>query len=323
MRLWDMQDKRGLGFVAGMALVAVSCGAGSVADPTSTTVVSPTTTGPVATTTSPPGTPEAPVPGRYFVEGTLLDKEGVGPQLCSFVNTSLPPQCRGLPVIGVDWDEVPGSERAGDTTWAHVRVVGTFDGTALTLTGTPTEPLGEEPPFDRTDFTSPCPEPDDGWVIRDPAIVDDLDWNRARVYAEAQPDFAGLWVDQLLEPGERENEEHDATTFVANVSFTGNLDEHRAALEKIYGGPLCISRGVRPLAELRAVQDTVFDVLSTAEAVEAGIHAAYGMGSSSNQFRGVVEAWVMVITDPDAQTWVDEQFGPGLVEVDSYLQPAS
>jgi hypothetical protein len=78
---------------------------------------------------------------------------------------------------------------------------------------------------------------------------------------------------------------------------------------------------VRPLAELRAIQDRVPDVLSSPEAVEAGIHAEHGMGLSSNQFRGVVEVWVMIVTHPDAQTWVDEQFGPGLLEVRSYLQP--
>ncbi len=318
-----MRDTRALVLLLGLALAAASCGIDTATEPTPTTTASSPTTPGSSTTIPPPTTlgSDPAVPDRYFVEGTLLDKEGAGPQLCNFVNTSLPPQCRGLPVIGVDWDEVPGAESAGDTTWASVRVVGIFDGTALILTEPPGEPVGGELPHETQDFTSPCPEPEGGWVIRNPALTDDTDWNRARIYAEAQPDFAGLWVDQLLKPGERENEEHDASTFVANFTFTGDLDEHRAALEKIYGGPACVSQGVRPLAELRAIQDTVFDVLSTPEAVQAGIHAGYGMGSGSNQFRGVVEAWVMVVTSPNAQTWVDEQFGPGLVEVRSYLQP--
>lgn len=323
MRLRGMRDKRAVILIACLALVAVSCGADDAAGPTSTTVRSSATTIAPTTTTSPPGTiaPTPTLSDRYFVEGTLLDKEGVGPQLCNFVNTSLPPQCRGLPVSGVDWEAVPGAESAGDTTWATVRLVGTFDGSTLVLTEPPTAPLGIDPPYEAQDFTSPCPEPEGGWAVRDPALADGADWNRARMYAEAQPGFAGLWVDQLLEPGERENEEHDAATFVANVTFTADLAQHRTALEEIYGGPLCVSHGERPLAELRAVQDTVFDVLSTPEAVEAGIYAGYGMGSSSNQFRGVVEAWVIVITNPDAQAWIDDQFGPGWVEIHSHLQP--
>lgn len=320
LRLMGMRTSRVVVLIAGLGLLAAACGADEASQPT--VAATTTSAGAVSTTTSVPSpstVSEASVSGVYFVDGTLLDKEGVGPELCNFVNTSLPPQCRGLPVNGVDWDEVPGAESAGDTKWAYVRIVGTFDGTSLTLTEPPTEPGDRQ--HETQDFTSPCPEPAGGWAIRDPALVDDTDWNRARIYGESQPDFAGLWVDQLLEPGERENEEHDAKTFVANLTFTGSLDEHQAALEEIYGGPLCVSQGLRPLAELRAIQDTVVDVLSTPEAIEAGIHVGYGMGSSANQFRGVVEVSVMVITNPDAQTWVDDEFGPGLVEVRSYLQP--
>src|SRR5688572_15691269 len=82
----------------------------------------------------------APVSGdRYEGSGTVLDKKGVGPQLClGAVASSLPPQCGGIPLVGWDWGKVEGEQTAGETTWGEYRVVGTFDGTRLT----PTEPPG-------------------------------------------------------------------------------------------------------------------------------------------------------------------------------------
>src|SRR5829696_1122227 len=65
---------------------------------------------------------------RYAVSATVLESPDHGPQLCSSVMESYPPQCGGggPDVVGFDWAE--GEESASGTTWGAFRVVGTWDG---------------------------------------------------------------------------------------------------------------------------------------------------------------------------------------------------
>ncbi len=63
------------------------------------------------------------------------------------------------------------------------------------------------------------------------------------------------------------------------------------------------------------------DLLRSNEAAAAGIHGSFSLTSSSNQLRGVVEVTVMAITSADAQGWVDERFGEGLIDLTSALKP--
>jgi hypothetical protein len=80
---------------------------------------------------------------RYAASLTVLESPDHGPELCFHVFASNPPQCDGLSVSGWDWAEVDEEETANGTTWGEFRVVGTFDGTRLTLSETPgraTEP---------------------------------------------------------------------------------------------------------------------------------------------------------------------------------------
>ncbi|WP_406673857.1 hypothetical protein WBK31_35795 [Nonomuraea sp. N2-4H] len=67
---------------------------------------------------------------------TVLESPEHGPQLCSTVAESLPPQCSGPDVVGWDWSKVR-HESHGGTTWGQYRVVGTWDGAKLTLTEPP------------------------------------------------------------------------------------------------------------------------------------------------------------------------------------------
>jgi|GEM_PF-1593826 len=284
---------------------------GTTAGPAATTA---TTTAPPTTTTALPGLTE------WVFQGPVLDKQGVGPQLCMAVEESLPPQCRGMAVIGLDWADIPWAETAGDTTWAEARLVGTFDGESFTLTRAPAEPepvewVEEDP------FATPCPEPDGGWVVSDPALATQDAFEAARRYAEAQPDYAALWIDYLVEPSEEVD--LGPATFVLNVRFTGNLGEHEAALREIYGGPQCVTLAAAQVteAELRSIQQRVHLGLDTPEAVAAGIYAAHGQGTGVDTLRGVVVATVfVVIDDAAAQAWLDAKWGPGLVEVHGMLQ---
>ncbi|MBM3696234.1 MAG: hypothetical protein FJW79_09920, partial [Actinobacteria bacterium] len=167
-----------------------------------------TTAGPAATTattepatTAPPVTTTTAVPAltEWVFQGPVLDKQGVGPQLCMVVQESLPPQCQGMPVIGLDWADIPWAESAGDTTWAEARLVGYFDGETLTLSRAPAEPEPVEW-VEENPFATPCPEPDGGWVVTDPALATQDAFEAARRYAEAQADYAALWIDYLVEP---------------------------------------------------------------------------------------------------------------------------
>jgi hypothetical protein len=275
--------------------------------------VPPTTVPPATTTTALPDLTE------WVFQGPVLDKEGVGPQLCMAVQESLPPQCQGLPVIGLDWADLPWAESAGDTTWAEARLVGTFDGETFTLTRPPAEPEAVIAPEDDP-FATPCPEPDGGWVVTDPALATEEAFEAARRYAEAQADYAALWIDYLVEPSEEAGV--DPATFVLNVRFTGNLAGHEAALREIYGGPLCVTTGGQVTeAELRSIQEQVHLALDTPEAVAAGIHAGHGQVTGVDTLRGVVAATVfVVIDDAAAQAWLDAKWGPGLVEVYGMLR---
>lgn len=80
-----------------------------------------------------PGPPSADVLGQ----GTVLD-DGTGAQLClGPVMESFPPQCRGIPLVGWDWDGLDGVEKQSRVTWGAYAVQGAYDGDTLTVTEPP------------------------------------------------------------------------------------------------------------------------------------------------------------------------------------------
>jgi hypothetical protein len=284
-----------------------------------------TTAGPAATTTTSTSVFEA--WGEYAFNGYVLDKQGVGPELCSYLELSLPPQCRGVPVEGLDWADIRWAESAGGTTWAEAKLVGTFDGETFTLTRTP-EPAEQPAPADET-FTTPCPEPAGGWVVTDPALVTEAAFGRAQRYAEGQADFAGLWLARLGGSGTagatgdypgNEGAAVDYSGYVLNVSFTGDLVDHEAALGALYGGPLCVSQASTTEAELSDLQQQVSVALTSPEAKAFGIYTGAGSATAVDVVRHLVVADVFLATDA-GQAWVTQRWGPGVVELHSQLVP--
>ncbi len=273
-----------------------------------------TTAGPAATA---PTTTAPPVAlTEYEFYGTVLDKAGAGPQLCTVVAESLPPQCEGVPVNGLDWADIPWAETAGDTTWAEARLVGTFDGETFTLTRPPAEPEPAEA-IDEDPFATPCPEPAGGWVVTDPALATEEAFEAARVYAEAQPGYAALWIDYLVDPSE--GIDLGPATFVLNVQFTGDLAGHEAALRAMYGGPLCVTQGIRPQEGLEALFPEVQAVLASPEARAAGVFGPVSFYNLDGR-TGAIEVQVFLATE-GAQAWADGRWGPGVVELLSVLVP--
>jgi hypothetical protein len=299
----------------GLPLLLLRGGGAPVTTAASGATTAATTTAAVttqATTTLPPA------PVQYTFSGMVLDKEGVGPELCMAVAESLPPQCRGVPVVGLNWADVSWAETAGDTTWAEARLVGTFDGEQFALTQAP-EPAdlgpGTQPEGDP--FASPCPEPAGGWVVTDPALASDAAFAAAQAYAEAQPDYAGLWLDQLGQPSEWGTY---ADSYVVNVAFTGDLAARETDLRSIYGGPLCVSGAERTAAELEVIQNGLPVVLASAEAEAAGIYAVGGASYGTDVAQNAVVATVFAVAG-DGQAWLDARYGVGAVILSSMLQP--
>jgi hypothetical protein len=85
--------------------------------------------------------PHAATTPRYTVVAPVLYRTTIGrPMACLAMLTSLPPAgCSGVPVEGYDFTRVAGLVRFGAMGWQtpQLRLVGTWNGHALTLTRTP------------------------------------------------------------------------------------------------------------------------------------------------------------------------------------------
>lgn len=285
--------------IALIALVAAAC-ADDDSDVRAGSDDASTTTGPTEPSAS------ATAGTVYEASTTVLESPGHGPQLClGGVQESYPPQCGGPDIVGWDWSAVD-AESANGTTWGTYSVEGTWDGETFTLTG----PVGE-PDFSgqggETDFSTPCDEPDGGWQVVDASTATQDGQDAAATYAQAQPDFAGLWVDQSINPASDELGLNDPSKLILNVRFTGDLDRHEAELRDRFGGSLCVIEATRTEAELRTIQEDVFEEVD-------------GFYASTDIIRGVVEIGV-VVADPALQAELDERYGDGVIELQGALRP--
>jgi hypothetical protein len=249
-----------------------------------------------------PPEPDDPAPadptGRYTVDATVLESPEHGPQLCHAVAESLPPQCGGPDVLGWTWEGL-AHEEAQATRWGFYRLVGTWDGTAFTLTSPATvAPVGgaTEPGID---FTSPCPPPAGGWAAVDPGRATQAAFDAAAAKATAMPGFAGLWIDQ-------NGGENDPRRLVLNVKFTGDPAAREAELRQVWGGALCLSPAARTQAELERIQNELTgpDILQ----------------SSVDVVANRVDLTVYAAT-PAEQARLDERYGAGVVRLRGFLRP--
>jgi hypothetical protein len=247
---------------------------------------------------------------RYRVSATVLESPDHGPQLCQAVAESYPPQCGGPDVVGWDWADVEGEESASGTTWGAYQVTGTWDGTRLTLTEPPVPPRAQEPDVG-VELSTPCPEPAGGWQVVDEATTTDEALGMAQERANSLPGFAGLWIDQSINPASAlenppEGAMNDPTKLVLNVRFTDDLETAEAELRELWGGALCVSPAERSLADLQAIQ--------------AELSGADVTMSSISQAANAVEVQ-MVVADPALQSDYDARYGDGAVNVTGWLQP--
>ncbi|QSB04133.1 hypothetical protein [Natronoglycomyces albus] len=243
----------------------------------------------------------------FEAQGTVLQgPDDEAPQLCQVVQHSLPPQCSGIDLEGWDWDDV-NHESEADHRWGEYTVTGTYDGQTFTLTEDPREnevgiPVEDE---DGVTFTTPCSEPDGGWEPEDTSLTSDEALHDAMGLATQRDEFAGQWIDNnsTLEG------ENDVESLIYNVTATENLDEIESELRGVWGGNLCVSEAKYTHQELLEIQATMEEELS-----DSFIHIGV------NEVENHVEVEVTVVST-QAQADIDERFGEGAVEFNSWLRP--
>jgi hypothetical protein len=257
-----------------------------------------------------PSSPAGPAaPGAYRASGTVLESPEHGPQLCHAIQTSLPPQCGGIDLVGWDWAAVEGEESVSGTTWGEYQVTGSWDGSRLTLTEPPGPPSYAPP--QGIDSSTPCPEPPGGWQVIDASLATDDSLNDAVIAANERADFAGLWLDQPISGTLSEENANDPANLVLNVRVAGDPAAAERDLREIWGGALCVTAAVHTEDELLAIQHEI-----GADPESIGL-----ISSSVRSETGVIEVMV-ALDDGTLQATYDVQYGPGLVRVVSWLQPA-
>ncbi|MCP2361293.1 hypothetical protein HD597_008313 [Nonomuraea thailandensis] len=250
-------------------------------------------------------------PARYTASMTVLEGGGHGPQLCNVVMESNPPQCEGPDVVGLDWGKV-AHESLNGVKWGRYRLVGTWDGTRLTLTEPPGEPVEEPDKGDR--FASPCPEPEGGWRPADPARATEQTMKDALARARSAQDYAGSWLDRFTPEPEHPEEqmEMDAHNYVLNLRFTGDLAARESWIREVWGGALCLSGAERTEAELRAVQRDLED--------ELGKQGAEIISVGADELANLVRVSAWVATDELRQRLEDEH-GADVISLEGVLKP--
>ena len=264
----------------------------------------------VAGTTTTMSAPALPT-GDVEADTTVLQSPDHGPALClGGMLTSLPPQCGDVPVTNWDWAQVDGEQTVHGTTWGDFHVVGRYDGRSFTLTrrpgpARPGAVVSPVPGLPADIGTPPCPTPAGGWRITDPAKVS-LEANQAfAAAAQAQPDFAGMWM----------NGADPAPAGLYTVAFTGDLARHQAELSRLWGGPFCVTHQDHRLADLDRARDRIN---ADADAGTLGLHVR---SSGADQVRNSLDLsfdWA----PPGTAAMIEQRYGVPATVV-SLLTPVS
>jgi hypothetical protein len=247
----------------------------------------------------PPAAASPPAQQLWTGTATLLQTPDGRLTLCGgSILSSLPPAgCGGAYVTDLDPMTVEGAERFknGTITTPSVRLVGTWDGEALTVTQPPAlaEPATPSP---APPIPGPsCAEPADGWPFD---RADMLAWGRVQEYANGQPDAGTPRVDHSQR--------------ILTVPFTGDLDRHRADIAKIYDGPVCVELVEHSDRELRALFTK-----AQADIKERGLQMMSGSGGGSAD--PYVSLSVVAAT-PEQMAQIEASYD-GLLRLHSFLVP--
>jgi hypothetical protein len=261
--------------------------------------------------------------GEVTTGPTLVLDDGEGPQVClGGVAASLPPQCGGPVVSDWDWADHEGAyEEASGVRWGSFELRGTFDGTAFTPSEVVAEADSTGPePETRAPETTPCDPPAEGWGVIDPTTTNEAALGKVTRVAAARPDHGVVWMDQSINPRwqafldgdvslEVQRAMNDPMLTIVNVGVTGDVGAAESELRPVWGGSLCVYQVANTEAELRRAAEALRGLPG---------FLGGGYGSISN----TVEQSV-IYDDGSIQAWADDEFGPGVVEISSALQPVS
>jgi hypothetical protein len=234
---------------------------------------------------------------------TVLD-DGEGPELCTFVAESFPPQCSGTPMTTWEWADHPEHEDQSGTKWGSFSLTGTFDGTTFAVTeAIPAalyDPMSEAP---EPELTTPCAAPAEGWGVIDAATTSQQSMDATFNAAAALPGYAGAFIDQPDDAAAA----NDPARLIINVSVTEDVAGAEAKLRETWGGALCVSEAKYTEAELNdlAMELQKLPGVTTSSAAD-----------------DVVQIGVL-FDDGSLQDWADATYGAGRVEITSTLTPVS
>jgi hypothetical protein len=259
----------------------------------------------------PPATGPASDPAQlYEADGMVFEAED-GPMLClGGVLLMLPPKCGDIPIANWDWDAVEGEESRSGATWGNFHVVGTLEGETFTVTEAGPSDRGGQDFGTNPDFKAPCPEPEGGWVVPDPAHNTQEETRRAHAYARAQPDYVISWNDHL------DDELQEFSPVVLVAVFTGAAERHEAEIFKVWDGPLCVVQQEGPTEkELVAIRRDAERWLQD----ELGLRMLWSQEGPLGQ--GAAEVGVIVDPGGAGQAALDERYGHGMVRLFAALRP--
>jgi hypothetical protein len=243
--------------------------------------------------------------GSVRGEGSVMQTGSDGPVFCAPISRAVPAvtphtpeQCVGIPIKSWDWRLVPWRQSAENTTWADVRVRGTYDDGVLTITGAPMEPLPDDEPSTSSLFSPLCGDPDG-----DPRH-DSAEWEAATQDHPSVINSIGgmraIWVSNPI-PG---------PVVVNVIAVPGEADAVRRQIREVWQGLLCVEERSQPtsdeLERIRTRLPSVLDQTIWQTRVDDRL--------------GIVEALIDVVTPAEIAA-VERAFGPGVVELQGVLTP--
>jgi hypothetical protein len=244
--------------------------------------------------------------GPQLYEGsfTILSHDDGPAALCFSVQTSLPPQCDGLPIVGWNWGAVGNERRLHGTIWGAWHITGTYDGRRFTLVGAP-GPVVSHGPDSRVDYSPACNKPD----VVDPS-------SGVAQWEAMSQDYGPFSIEHLVTAWVSDPAGAWNGPFVGNVVVLPGAKAAAVALiRRHYSGALCVvERGGPTEAQLSAVQQQLMD--RAARAVLGPVQ-----GAAPDGHRGVVVADVWV-ADRAALTYAHDRWG-NLVELHGLLAPVA
>ena len=255
--------------------------------------------------------------GRFVSYNTVLDL-GEGPIMCTpVIAATSPPYCEGVPIEGFSWDDVDHDEQAGSR-WGQYALLGRWDDRTFTLTE-PAFPIdwSQVRTPEPEPVNVPCPEPEGGWWsdLTDAERVSSGHYNDAISVVNTRAELLSI---DIVEPDEPRpdavrvdviDEGWIPGLVVIRLSELRDGDEE--AIRAYWGGPLCLAvvDGLSNTALFEIERQIISDIENDISPMSP-ISDIIGVGVNDGEVQ--VGMWVATV---EAQTRLDQQFGPGAVRL--------